>query len=216
MTFDIPPPPYSETSESPQPHHDATPLPIRRKQVTRTLNAATSSGRDIDHVTKHSQYIAENGRPEGINAAPRIASKSQSQLAPPKISAVETLQVTSTSTKIGRTVSAPATPLHSQASGDPSKVTRETSSEPPPTLSSSASSYVSKAFQEARHFAGGIIARPSESTRHFSILRHSHGLVFYQGCSTTLAISIFSDAPLPAGARYGYKTEDTPAMPGCA
>jgi hypothetical protein len=55
-----------------------------------------------------------------------------------------------------------------------------------------------KAFQDARHFAGGIISRPIESTKHFTILRHSHGLVFYQGSSTSLAISIFSDAPLPA------------------
>ena len=62
---------------------------------------------------------------------------------------------------------------------------------------SSASSNMKKAYQEARHFAGGLIQRPVESTKHFTILRHSHGLVFYQGSSTTLAISIFSDEPLP-------------------
>jgi hypothetical protein len=62
---------------------------------------------------------------------------------------------------------------------------------------SSASSQMKKAYQEARHFAGGLIQRPCESTKHFTILRHSHGLVFYQGSSTSLAISIFSDEPLP-------------------
>jgi hypothetical protein len=62
---------------------------------------------------------------------------------------------------------------------------------------SSASSHMKKAYQEARHFAGGLIQRPCESTKHFTILRHSHGLVFYQGTSTSLAISIFSDDPLP-------------------
>jgi hypothetical protein len=62
---------------------------------------------------------------------------------------------------------------------------------------SSTSSYVQKAFQEARHFAGGLIHHPSESTKHFSILRHSHGLVFYQGSNTSLALSIFADTPLP-------------------
>ncbi|KAI9047354.1 hypothetical protein LZ554_008801 [Drepanopeziza brunnea f. sp. 'monogermtubi'] len=64
---------------------------------------------------------------------------------------------------------------------------------PPPP----ASSYVQDAFREARHFAGGLITHPVESTKHFSILRHSHGLVFYQGAETTLAISIFADDPLP-------------------
>ncbi|KAB8303227.1 hypothetical protein EYC80_004674 [Monilinia laxa] len=199
MKFDIPPPPYSETLESPQPHYDENPPQIRRKPITRTLNTATSSESDINYLTKHSLYTPGNGRTEAMNAAPIIASKSQTQLVPPKISDFETLQITSTSTHIERTVSAPAAPLDLRAPDNPSKFTNETPSEPSSTPSSSASSYVSKAFQEARHFAGGIIARPSESTRHFSILRHSHGLVFYQGCSTTLAISIFSDAPLPAG-----------------
>ena len=63
---------------------------------------------------------------------------------------------------------------------------------------SSSSASFQKAYREARHFAGGLIQRPSESTKHFTILRHSHGLVFYQGSSTSLAISIFSDAPLPS------------------
>ncbi|CZR69020.1 uncharacterized protein PAC_18921 [Phialocephala subalpina] len=62
---------------------------------------------------------------------------------------------------------------------------------------SSASEFVQKAYQEARHFAGGLITHPYESTKHYTILRHSHGLVFYQGTSTTLAVSIFADAPLP-------------------
>jgi hypothetical protein len=63
---------------------------------------------------------------------------------------------------------------------------------------SSASLYVQKAYKEARHFAGGLIPHPYEHTKHYSILRHSHGLVFYQGSSTTLAVSIFADSPLPA------------------
>jgi hypothetical protein len=57
---------------------------------------------------------------------------------------------------------------------------------------------IQKAFQEVRHFAGGLISHPCESTRHYSILRHSHGLVFYQGLNTTLAVSIFAGLPLPS------------------
>ncbi len=71
------------------------------------------------------------------------------------------------------------------------------SSVTPAESKSSASSYVQKAYREARYFAGGLISHPTESTKHYTILRHSHGLVFYQGVATTLAISIFSDSPLP-------------------
>lgn len=54
-----------------------------------------------------------------------------------------------------------------------------------------------KAFGEARHFLGGLINHPTESNKHVTILRHSHGLVFYRGNSTSVAVSIFSDTPLP-------------------
>ena len=54
-----------------------------------------------------------------------------------------------------------------------------------------------KAFQEVRHFAGGLMAHPYESTKHYSIMRHSHGIVYYKGAYTNLAITIFADRPLP-------------------
>ena len=63
---------------------------------------------------------------------------------------------------------------------------------------SSTSLYFQNAYKEVRHFAGGLISHPYEHTKHYSILRHSHGLVFYQGSGTTLAVSIFADASLPA------------------
>ncbi|KAK0622816.1 hypothetical protein B0T14DRAFT_514529 [Immersiella caudata] len=55
------------------------------------------------------------------------------------------------------------------------------------------------ALSEARHFAGGLIPHPTESTKHFTILRHSPPLVFYRGAATSVDISIFSspDRPLP-------------------
>lgn len=68
--------------------------------------------------------------------------------------------------------------------------------------SSAASSFLQKGLREARHFAGGLIEHPFEHTKHFSVLRHSHGLVFYQGAFTSLAISVFSDASLPADRTY--------------
>ncbi|KAL1851450.1 hypothetical protein Plec18170_006265 [Paecilomyces lecythidis] len=97
-------------------------------------------------------------------------------------------------------------PVQSRLSTDPqssspgasSRAGRSAVSCPPPGAeSSTALSFAQKAYQEARHFAGGLIHHPTESTKHFTILRHSHGIVFYQGSSTSLAISIFSDGPLP-------------------
>ncbi|KAJ8071649.1 hypothetical protein OCU04_001970 [Sclerotinia nivalis] len=190
-----PPPAYSETYESPQPRDGAKqPSQIRRKPLTPRLKTATSSEGDINTSTKHSQDIQGNGKTEGhgyINHAPAPVLKLQAVY--PIVADFET----QTSTNIERTICTPAGPQRSPSSESLSKITIETSSEPSSTPI--ASSYVSNAFREARHFSGGLIAHPSESTKHFSILRHSHGLVFYQGCSTTLTVSIFSDAPLPAG-----------------
>lgn len=53
------------------------------------------------------------------------------------------------------------------------------------------------AFDETVFFAGGLLPHPTESTRHYTILRHSPALVWYRGPSTTVAITIFSDTPLP-------------------
>ncbi|EXJ94397.1 hypothetical protein A1O1_02791 [Capronia coronata CBS 617.96] len=53
------------------------------------------------------------------------------------------------------------------------------------------------ALQEAKYLAGGLINHPYESTKHYTILRHSHGLVYYSGPYTNLAITIFSDRELP-------------------
>lgn len=53
------------------------------------------------------------------------------------------------------------------------------------------------ALGEAQYFAGGLISHPSESTRHYSIIRHSSALVWYRGPKTSVSITILSDSPLP-------------------
>ncbi|KAG8169905.1 hypothetical protein KVR01_000650 [Diaporthe batatas] len=53
------------------------------------------------------------------------------------------------------------------------------------------------ALDETKYFAGGLIAHPFEYTKHFAILRHSTALVWYRGPSTSVTVTIFSDAPLP-------------------
>ncbi|KAI0882006.1 uncharacterized protein GGS22DRAFT_53492 [Annulohypoxylon maeteangense] len=54
------------------------------------------------------------------------------------------------------------------------------------------------ALDETIYFAGGLISHPFESTKHYSILRHSAGVVLYRGPSTSIAVTVFSDEPLPA------------------
>ncbi|KAF5004788.1 hypothetical protein FDECE_8727 [Fusarium decemcellulare] len=54
------------------------------------------------------------------------------------------------------------------------------------------------ALGEAQYFAGGLISHPAESTKHFTIIRHSHALVWYRGPNTSIPITILSDEPLPA------------------
>ncbi|KAJ6121270.1 hypothetical protein N7512_003735 [Penicillium capsulatum] len=55
----------------------------------------------------------------------------------------------------------------------------------------------SESIRGSPSFPGGLITHPTESNKHVTILRHSHGLVFYRGNATSVAVSIFADAPLP-------------------
>lgn len=56
---------------------------------------------------------------------------------------------------------------------------------------------VSTALGEVKHFVGGLLSHPFEATKHYAILRHSLGLVYYRGLSTCVTVTIFSDRPLP-------------------
>lgn len=71
----------------------------------------------------------------------------------------------------------------------------------------SSPSAVQKAYGEARHFLGGLINHPTESNKHFTILRHSHGIVFYRGSTTSVTVSVFSDAPLPPGRTFWLQSK---------
>lgn len=67
-----------------------------------------------------------------------------------------------------------------------------------PDEPSASKSFWKTAIDETVYFAGGLISRPAETTKHFSILRHSSALVYYKGPSTRVTVTIFSDKPLPA------------------
>lgn len=88
----------------------------------------------------------------------------------------------------------------------------------PPELSaqSSSPSAVQKAYGEARHFLGGLINHPSESNRHFSILRHSYGIVFYGVALRQLPFQFSQMPPCRLTAPSGSKAEDGRARLACA
>ncbi|KAF5865122.1 hypothetical protein ETB97_005363 [Aspergillus alliaceus] len=100
-------------------------------------------------------------------------------------------------------------PLHTALSTPSLRTHKSTPNLRPPPRSTTdlpapapAPNAIQKAYGEVSHFLGGLIAHPTESTRHHTILRHSHGIVFYRGPPTSIAISIFSDTPLPADRTY--------------
>ncbi|KAE8153329.1 hypothetical protein BDV25DRAFT_168986 [Aspergillus avenaceus] len=73
---------------------------------------------------------------------------------------------------------------------------------PAPTEQPNSPNAFQKAYGEVSHFLGGLIAHPTQSNRHFTILRHSPGIVFYRGSTTSVTVSVFSDSPLPADRSY--------------
>ncbi|KAK3504228.1 hypothetical protein B0T13DRAFT_44 [Neurospora crassa] len=58
----------------------------------------------------------------------------------------------------------------------------------------------SNALSETAYLASGLISHPFESTKHYTILRHSPAVIWHHGPKTTVTISIFSSPkyPLPA------------------
>lgn len=53
------------------------------------------------------------------------------------------------------------------------------------------------ALDETRFFAGGIIQKPYESTKHYTVMRHSAGLVMYRGPTTNVVVTVFSTPDHP-------------------
>ncbi|KAI1277657.1 hypothetical protein F5Y07DRAFT_82108 [Xylaria sp. FL0933] len=70
-------------------------------------------------------------------------------------------------------------------------------SAPEPDARAPSSSRWKTVVDETVYFAGGLISHPFESTKHYSILRHSSALVYYKGPSTNVTLSVFGDSALP-------------------
>ncbi|KAK8074586.1 hypothetical protein PG997_009249 [Apiospora hydei] len=103
----------------------------------------------------------------------------------------------------------PAGTLHSKTSTSSLGAPSDYGFPAPPTPTSADSTPTSAAtttpgksfwqtgVDEIIYFAGGLVSTPSESTKHYTIMRNSSALVYYRGPSTSVTITIFSDSPLP-------------------
>lgn len=191
-----PPPAYNELAK----HHSQPEDGLKRYTLTRKPIISQDSSytsrpkRDIlmDSSTGDREPIAYTlTNPKEVDKAPRLPPR-------PGLSIETGIPTISDESPLYSSPTLTNTTLSSATESFPNPLSAATTASMESTLSqSSATSQLKKAYQEARHFAGGLIQRPIESTKHFTILRHSHGLVFYQGSSTALAISLFSDQPLP-------------------
>ncbi|ERT01012.1 hypothetical protein HMPREF1624_02248 [Sporothrix schenckii ATCC 58251] len=66
-----------------------------------------------------------------------------------------------------------------------------------PTAQKEGPSIWKTAFDETRFFAGGLLAKPYESTKHYTVVRHSAGLVMYRGPTTNVVVTVFSTPDHP-------------------
>lgn len=196
--FSDAPPPYREDDRKLLQHSSSTQFRIARKPVSAPIAHSIPSTDACSYPEPSSQALGsrEIERFELEETLPDLPPRPDLSLdtsVPTNITGSE-LYLSSRKTCTGTTLSSASTTVGSLSTNSSIHSTTPSSAN---SSQSSASTYVQKAYKEARHFAGGLISHPYEHTRHYSILRHSHGLVFYQGSNTTLAVSIFADAPLP-------------------
>lgn len=191
----IPPPPYHELDRK----HSSPNLnqhQIPRRPVNATLvRPQTSNGPSSSSAWSSGEWKEErSGQLDVQEVRPSLPPRPGLilEISPSIIIADSQLYLTPQSARTSRSTT-PISPVPNTSSS----YFPPTDSIPTPTSSQSPSAYLQSAYREARHFAGGLISHPSESSKHYSILRHSHGLVFYQGPDTTLSVSIFADRPLP-------------------
>lgn len=193
---DIPPPPYSERED------ERVPFQIRRKPIS---TEKTDSKNDVSHAltTSISQATHLEEQILATQAAlPRdalnVSLSTQSSVPGQTMIAEGNLVASPQSTSSGGFPSLQSSTFSS--STNPSSVSGTTIGNTTTDTGGwkkTAAGHAQKALQEAKHFVGGLIEHPSVSNKHYTILRHSHGIVFYQGSNTFLTVSIFVDEPLP-------------------
>lgn len=182
--FSGPPPPYVEDErDRPAPAAGPSQFRIARKPVsTPSVHRDSSSGRHgYGHQEKgHQDLWARENEKFHPDVAPALPPRPRPELSldtyvPSSITGSE-LYLSPEQTRIGRRSPSPAS--GTSATGGYFSTEGSIASTAPSSQSTSPSAYAQKAYREARHFAGGLISHPYEHTKHYTVLRHSHGLVF--------------------------------------
>jgi hypothetical protein len=196
---ELPPPYRKDDPRFKQSHANTGQFRIARKPISTPIPRPSPSHDEYGYLGPSSRALEPKGidRSELEDTIPDLPIRPELSLdtaVPANITDSE-LYLSPLQSRTATTVSSASTPGSSLSTNSSIPIVTPSSAS---SSQSSTSAYIQKAYKEARHFAGGLIAHPYEHTKHHSILRHSHGLVFYQGSSTTLAVSIFADATLPA------------------
>ncbi|KAI1172169.1 hypothetical protein F4777DRAFT_562827 [Nemania sp. FL0916] len=149
---------------------------IPRKPLIKTDSATASGSYDVlDDIID--DYLEPNPALHKTASALEVKVVNQSQVTPPPLNRQE---------------SSPVLPVVPHPAESSVAAPALDSSAPVPSGSKWKS-----VVNEAAYFAGGLVSHPFESTKHYSILRHSGALVYYKGPSTKVTLSIFGDVALP-------------------
>lgn len=177
------------TTTSQEAHHDQHRLPIRRRSdgnyfdILETYHSEPIQDDELPSYQEHFYANRPQHRQEFRQAPgdPRIQRAPSTGLTDDEeiinVSSPHTLSMTTTAST---NIPSVQTPEPSTPGKRPKLVT---------------------ALEETSYFLGGLLSHPVETTKYFTILRHSHGLVYYKGPETSLAISIFSTRPIPPSRR---------------
>lgn len=197
----VPPPPYSEREPVP------VQFQIRRKPIGIPKTSSENSVSGFKHDDARS-FSTSASRKEQLEEPSRASPNSHfsdrpdislhtTSPPPTQIIITDGDLVASPSSATSAIPSVQGTSFSEGTSASPISATSSGSGSVSGGWKRAAAGHASKAFQEAKHLVGGLVMHPTVSNKHYTILRHSHGVVFYQGSNTFLAISIFVDEPLP-------------------
>ncbi|CAK7212942.1 hypothetical protein SEUCBS140593_001678 [Sporothrix eucalyptigena] len=157
--------------------------------------------------------VAGNGRPVGV-APPRqgtnmtTATTATSATTASSASYASSSRTQSTAMTTPTTPALPSRPTAGAGQFAPGITASPGVLSPTSTLQTTSSATSSKsekkepsiwktAFDETRFFAGGLLAKPYESTKQYTVMRHSAGLVMYRGPTTNVVVTVFSTPDYP-------------------
>ncbi|CAK7221866.1 hypothetical protein SBRCBS47491_004674 [Sporothrix bragantina] len=219
MNRQLPPTPTSPSTSlptGPPPAYEAHPAPGH--------TSATAAEQQFARMQLNDAVVGANGNDNGFSVGVGVAPARQGTNRTTATTASTATTSTAVSSSSARTQSTAMTspttpglpPLPARPSAGAGQFAPGIVASPGPlspastmnTMNSSASASVSKpekkepsiwktALDETRFFAGGLLTKPYESTKHYTVMRHSAGLVMYRGPTTNVVVTVFSTPDHP-------------------